>query len=131
MRRIERRIACWGAALLILAFGCGPSDLLGPGAPQGIDGMVLIGPQCPVQSLDDPCPDLPYEASIDVRVPGGGSVTRVQSGSDGTFRVGLRPGLYTLQPEPGDPFPSAQSLDVEVRVNEYSEVTISFDTGIR
>jgi len=131
MRRMERRVMSWGAGFLIMALGCGSSDLLGPGAPQGIDGMVLIGPQCPVQSLDDPCPDLPYEASIEVRVLGGGSVTRVRSGADGTFRVGLRPGSYTLEPESGDPFPIAQAQDVEVRVNEYSEVTISFDTGIR
>ena len=131
MRRMERRVMSWGAGFLIMALGCGSSDLLGPGAPQGIDGMVLIGPQCPVQSLDDPCPDLPYEASIEVRVLGGGSVTRVRSGADGTFRVGLRPGSYTLESESGDPFPIAQAQDVEVRVNEYSEVTISFDTGIR
>jgi len=131
MRRRERYVASWGVALLILASACGSGDLLGPGAAQGIDGMVLVGPQCPVQSLDDPCPDLPYASSIDVRVLGGGLVTSVRSGTDGVFRVGLRPGFYTLEPESGDPFPIAQSQDVEVRVDEYAEVTISFDTGIR
>ena len=93
--------------------------------------MVLIGPQCPVQSIDSPCPDLPYQASIEVRVRGGRSVTRLQSGADGTFRVGLRPGFYTLEPVSGDPLPFAHAQDVEVRVNEYSNVTVSFDTGIR
>ena len=131
MRRRECRVAIFAVVILSLTSGCGSADLLGPDAPQGIDGMVLIGPQCPVQSLDDPCPDLPYEATIEVRVLDGGSVTRVRSGSDGIFRVGLRPGLYTLQPEAGDPFPIAQAQDVEVRANEYSEVTIRFDTGIR
>jgi hypothetical protein len=93
--------------------------------------MVLSGPQCPVASADNPCPDLPYATSIDIRVVGGGLVTRVQSGADGTFRVGLRPGFYTLEPKSGDPFPVAQAQDVEVRVAEYSQVTINFDTGIR
>ena len=120
-----------GAALLATTSACGSDDLLGPDAPQGIEGMVLIGPQCPVQSLEDPCPDLPYGTSIEVRVRGGGSVTHVRSGEDGTFRVGLRPGIYTLRPQSGDPFPVAQSQDVEVTRGEYIQVTISYDTGIR
>ena len=131
MCRRERHTAILIGVLSALTAGCGSTDLLGPDAPQGIDGMVLIGPQCPVQSLDDPCPDLPYEATIEIRLPGGGLVTSVRSRADGTFRVGLRPGLYTLEPESGDPFPIAQAQDVEVRANEYSEVTIAFDTGIR
>ena len=127
----RRPLALVVGGLLALTFGCGSSDLLGPEAAQGIDGRVLIGPQCPVQSVDDPCPDLPYEADIEVRREGGGFVTRLRSGPDGTFRVGLRPGLYTLVPESGDPVPIAQAQDVEVRPNEYTEVTVQFDTGIR
>ena len=120
-----------GAVLILAAAACGSDDLLGPDALQGIEGTVLIGPQCPVQSLENPCPDLPYEASIEIRVRGGGSVTHVRSGADGTFRVGLRPGFYSLRPEEGDPFPTAQPQDVEVVRGAYSEVTINFDTGIR
>ena len=131
MRRREPYMLRWGVALLLAASACGADDLLGPGARQGIEGIALIGPQSPVQSLDDPCPDLPYQTSIDVRIRGGESVTHVRSSADGTFRVGLRPGFYTLQPESGDPFPVAEAQDVEVRIDEYTEVTISFDTGIR
>jgi hypothetical protein len=110
---------------------CGPDALLGPGAPQGIEGLVLVGPQCPVESPEDPCPDLPYEATIEVRDRGGDSVARVRSDADGAFRVGLRPGSYTLVPESGAPFPSAGPQDVDVSEGRYSEVTIRFDTGIR
>lgn len=131
MRRRDPGLSLLVVGLLALAVGCGSADLLGPDAPQGIDGLVLIGPQCPVQSVENPCPDLPYAATIEVRVQGGGSVTSIRSGSDGTFRVGLRPGSYTLAPESGDPFPIAQAQDVEVRANAYTEVTINFDTGIR
>ena len=131
MHRRTRPRALLGAVVTVLLSACAAAELLGPGAPQGIDGMVLIGPQCPVQSLDDPCPDLPHSASIEIRVQGGGVVTRVRSGSDGRFRVGLRPGRYTLRPESGDPFPSAQPQDVEVLAGEYADVTIHFDTGIR
>lgn len=119
------------AVLSAFVSGCGSDDLLGPEAAQGIVGTVLIGPQCPVQPIDGSCPDRPYEATIEVRVRDGGSVTTVRSGSDGTFRVGLRPGLYTLEPRSGNPFPHAQAQDVEVRADEFSEVTIVYDTGIR
>ena len=114
-----------------LAAACGSDDLLGPDAPQGIDGLVLIGPQCPVQSEENPCPDLPYEATVDVRTQAGDLVTRVRSGSDGTFRIGLRAGSYRLVPESGDPFPVAQEQTVEVEAGIYASVTILFDTGIR
>lgn len=119
-------------AMLALTACNGDGDhLLGPDAPQGIEGIVMLGPQCPVQTLEDPCPDLPYEAWIEVRTAGGESVTRVRSGEDGRFRVGLRAGRYVLHPEDGDPFPVASEQEVDVRKSVYSEVTVSFDTGIR
>lgn len=119
------------AVVLALAAACGTDSLLGPDAPQGIDGLVLIGPQCPVQSEENPCPDLPYEAAIELWNEDGEFVTRIRSGTDGTFRVGLRPGSYRLLPQSGDPFPVAQEQTVEVVRDEYVDVTVLFDTGIR
>lgn len=118
-------------AILLTLTACGTDDLLGPDAAQGIEGIVLLGPQCPVQTLENPCPDLPYEAWIDVRRASGGSVTRIRSGEDGRFRVGLRPGPYILDPESGNPFPIASELEVQVDEGVYAEVIVSFDTGIR
>lgn len=119
------------AAVLLVATACGSSDLLGPDAPQGIDGMVLLGPLCPVQTLDDPCPDRPFQAWIKVKGMEGRTVGRTRSGEDGRFRIGLRPGSYVLHPESGDPFPIATEMDVEVERGVYTDVTIHFDTGIR
>lgn len=128
----SRRFRPWhGFAILLALTACGADDLLGPDAPQGIEGIVLLGPQCPVQSLEDPCPDLPYEAWIEVRRASGESVTRIRSAEDGRFRVGLRPGRYILDPESGNPFPIASELEVQVDEGVYAEVTVSFDTGIR
>jgi hypothetical protein len=45
--------------------------------------------------------------------------------------VGLRPGRYMLVPESGDSFPRASEQEVVVAVGVYTEVTVSFDTGIR
>lgn len=121
----------WLSALLLTFAACGASDLLGPDAPQGIEGIVLLGPQCPAESLENPCPDLPYQAWINVRSRGGGTFARVLSGPDGRFRVGLRPGEYILDPESGHPFPVASDVEVGVERNVYTEVTVHFDTGIR
>lgn len=118
------------AALLTLA-GCGAQDLLGPEAPQGIDGIVLLGPQCPVASQEDSCPDLPYQAWIVLRRSDGCRVTRVRSDENGRFRVGLRPGSYVLDPQSGSPFPVAAEQEVVVEAGRYTEVLVSFDTGIR
>jgi len=121
-----RRLAC-----LLALVACGADDLLGPEAAQGIEGIVLLGPQCPVQSIDNPCPDLPHQVWIDVRRAAGGSVTRIRSGEDGRFRVGLRPGLYVLDPESGNPFPAASEQEVEVQEGVHTQVVVSLDTGIR
>jgi hypothetical protein len=116
---------------LVVLAACGASELLGPGSPQGIEGLVLLGPMCPVVSADDPCPDQPYEAWIEVRNAAGGLVTGVRSGEDGRFRVGLRAGSYVLAPLSGNPFPSASEQEVVVREGEYTDVVVGFDTGIR
>ena len=58
-------------------------------------------------------------------------MTRFRTGDDGRFRVGLRPGHYVLVPESGDPFPVTSEQEVDVAAGVYSEVVISFDTGIR
>ena len=117
--------------LAALPSGCGSDLLLGPDADQGIDGVALRGPLCPVVSQDDPCPDEPYSAWIRIGEEGGGQVTRVRSGTDGRFRVGLKPGRYVVEGESGDPFPRGERQAVEVEVGVWSEITVSFDTGIR
>lgn len=121
---------------ILLALGTaaacdGSSPLLGPDAAQGIEGLVLLGPQCPVQREDEPCPDEPYEADIRILDTDRDRITAVRSGSDGRFRVGLEPGAYILDPVSGDPFPTASAILVEVEPDVFTSVTIHFDTGIR
>lgn len=114
-----------------LALGCqAGSALLGPDALQGIDGLTLLGPMCPVQQADS-CPDQPYQAWLSIYASSGRRVTRLQTGPDGRFHVGLEPGAYTLQPESGDPLPRASDQTVEVTPGSFVAVTIHFDTGIR
>ena len=66
-----------------------------------------------------------------MRTAGGVLLTRVRSDEEGRFRVGLRSGSYILDPESGSPFPTAGEQAVEVDDGVYTEVIVSFDTGIR
>lgn len=127
-RSVRRR----GVLVCALALaGCGASDLFGPDALQGIEGVALRGPICPVQRPNDPaCEPRPHQADVVVFTEGR-FVTSFRTGEDGRFRVGLPTGHYRLVPESGDPFPVAQVEEVEVVVGVYAEVTLSFDTGIR
>jgi hypothetical protein len=129
----DSRRVFWVLAIFAIlgAVACGTGDLLGPGAPQGIEGTVLLGPQCPVQTAEDPCPDLPFQAWIQVLELDGRPLARIRSGEDGTFRIGLRPGSYVLDPDSGDPFPHASPMEVTVQKGRFTSVIVHLDTGIR
>ena len=107
-----------------------PSATL-PASGQGIQGQALLGPTCPVVRAEDPCPDRPYQATIDVLSPDGAFVKEFTTAADGTFTVHLPPGDYILQGGGGKAFPRAPRLSVTVRAGAYTQVRLSFDSGIR
>jgi hypothetical protein len=99
----------------------------------GIEGQVLIGPNCPgpVSSEDTNCGDKPYQATIAVLDSSGQQVTQFQSDEEGRFKVNLPPGTYTLKPQADNPLPMAAEQTVEVQEGQFISVTIYYDTGIR
>jgi hypothetical protein len=106
-----------------------------PTAPQaGLEGLVLIGPACPVIGKDTPCPDEPYQAILVVTESGTGrKVATVQSGPDGLFRVEIPPGEYLLEPQspnPGAP-PFAEPQTVTVEAGRFTSVQVLYESGIR
>ena len=87
---------------------------------------------CPVMTQDDPCPDRPYVATIVIRDSQGSEVCATESGEDGIFRVGLPPGQYEVDPSNGQyglPYASPQTVVVEPGL--YTDVLVSYDSGIR
>jgi hypothetical protein len=132
----SRRRTIWTAVLVavlagLFAVGCDTTFLLGIDAEQGIIGLVLLGPTCPVQTSDPSCEDRPYSGWLTVTHSSGQKVTRIQSNAEGRFRVGLRPGRYVVTPDSGDPFPRGEPEDVEVVAGTFSPVTLRLDSGIR
>ena len=104
-----------------------------PSGASGVRGTVLLGPTCPVETVESPCPDRPL-ADVEVQVlQGGDVVATVRSDGDGRFTVALEPGDYVLQAvvEQGGPGMSAKPVDVTVTSGAFVEVNVPVDSGIR
>jgi hypothetical protein len=117
-------------ALGLILAACG-TPAAQPGT--GIQGMVQVGPTCPVEQLNSPCPPRPLGATIVVRDGNGTVVTRFHSGADGRFKVNLAAGSYTLLGlTVGSSFlPRPIPTSVTVTQGTYAWVTVQYDSGIR
>jgi hypothetical protein len=126
-----KRIAAILFVLATLLTSCG--DRVPATSDSGISGVVVSGPQCPVETLQSPCPDLPV-ADIVVRVTAadGSLAAEPMTDAAGRFEVTLDPGDYVLQPEvEGGGASSAKPQQVAVVEGSFVEVTLLVDTGIR
>jgi hypothetical protein len=109
---------------------CARSSAAGEG-DSGIAGRVVVGPSCPVEVANSPCPDRPLATDLEI-VRGSEVVASVRSGDDGRFRVALDPGSYTIRPKASDgPFPTGQAVNVTVPPHTFVSVTVPLDSGIR
>lgn len=121
------------ALTLVVLVACAKAGPLSGSGASGIEGVVTIGPACPVQIQGTPCPNQPYAAKIVVH-QGSNVVTTFETGADGRFHIPLDPGTYDV---------SAVSLQsngisrmtpippVDVKDGAYTSVSIVFDSGIR
>ena len=102
----------------------------------GIKGIALLGPMCPVQKIppDPNCADRPYKTELVATLAGqSGDTTQFSSGSDGKFVVDLLPGDYTIgSADTAGMFSHCKSQGaITVNKNEYTNITLNCDTGIR
>ncbi len=114
---------------------CDAAEEAPPSPDSGIRGVVLLGPRCPVVVESSPCPDEPLQATIDVySADRSRKVASITSDVDGHFQLALNPGDYYLDPLPPDPdstLPAGSPATVTVTPGEWTDVSISYDTGIR
>jgi hypothetical protein len=117
-------------ALVTLA-ACGAQGA--PPTGTGIQGIVEVGPTCPVERINSPCPPRPLAATIVVRDGSGAEVRRFNSGSDGRFKIDLRPGTYAIVGlTTGSSFlPRPIPTTAAVVAGSYTTVNIEYDSGIR
>jgi hypothetical protein len=97
----------------------------------GVEGSVTIGPMCPVMQENVPCLDQPYQAVLTVLTPNGKKVTQFQTDEQGYFKVELAPGDYVMHPESPNSLPFAADVPFSVEQHRFTQLAISYDSGIR
>jgi hypothetical protein len=123
-------------AVLALLVGCGGSAPGSDGAELGrVEGTVFLGPQCPVETVESPCPDLPL-ADVEVQLTAGDEVVGTEvSDAAGRFTIEIEPGTYmlgaVLEAEPPASMLFAKPVSVTVVANGTVEANLLVDTGIR
>lgn len=95
----------------------------------GVSGLALAGPQCPVEVLGQPCPDLPVDVTLAFS-QGATTVATVQTGAAGTFALDLPAGTYTVA-STASPFPTLAAQEVTVPASSHAWLELRLDTGIR
>jgi len=103
-----------------------------PDGTSGISGVTLLD-ACPVEPIDPPCAIRPFSARVSITEASSATlVTTIVSGSDGRFRVALKPGRYVLRPATATgALPRSVPVVVDVQPGKYASVTVRFDSGIR
>jgi len=116
-------------AISWLACGAGPASL----ENTGIRGQVLMGPVTPGPQREGEPDEAPFSALFHVLDDEDVEVARFESDEDGRFEVALAPADYTIVPDTSAPImnPTRQRHEVTVPQEDYAEVTLRFDTGLR
>ncbi|MEK6302152.1 MAG: carboxypeptidase-like regulatory domain-containing protein [Acidobacteriota bacterium] len=114
---------------------------VGGGAPvtpqgeSGVEGQAVISPAHPGPTRQGDSSSAPYQTTLVVLSTGDGrEMARVQTGSDGRFRISLPPGEYTIGLPPDQQrrkFPRGEEQTVKVLPGKFTNVTINFDSGMR
>jgi hypothetical protein len=101
------------------------------GTPSGgVQGRVTSGPTCPVEIQGSPCPPAVWTGTVRATAPDG-AVHETTTGADGSYRLALQPGTYTVTPVvPGGGPPAAKPVTVVVG-DSMQTVDLQVDSGIR
>lgn len=100
-----------------------------------ITGSVWLGPTCPVEREppDPQCADKPYAASLVLTTLDGAQIIKeFNSDAEGKFYIEMPPGQYAIRSAAAaNILPYCQTQPFEVPANDFVQVVVSCDTGIR
>jgi hypothetical protein len=101
-------------------------------AETGLRGTVLWGPVEPGPARVGQSDEAPFHATFNV-LAAERQVARFKSDKKGNFEVLLPAGDYTIVPDKSTPIPAPQSQtkSVTVPADDFAEITLRFDTGMR
>lgn len=100
----------------------------------GIEGQAVISPAHPGPTRQGQSDTAPFQTTLVIsRTSDGAEVSRLETGSDGRFRVALPPGTYKVGPPAGTGrrLPRGVEETVTVTPGKFAQVTINFDSGMR
>jgi len=98
----------------------------------GIEGEVLLGPQCPgATRTSEECPDKPLSGTFELLDLKGNKVKEFTSDLLGKFSIAVPPGDYSIRLKSSSPFPSCGKSGIVPVETGYVEVIVFCDTGIR
>ena len=102
-----------------------------PETADGLSGFVMRGPTQPVCSDPVSCEE-PFSAGFQIK-KNNVTVGAFRSTSEGCFAVQVPAGNYLIVPDADAPIlaPQSQTQDVSVVPNVWTQVSLTFDTGIR
>jgi len=116
-------------AALLLA-GCGSNSAGGQGDAT-VSGRVMVGPTCPVEVADSPCPPRPANGAL-VQVLQNNTVVGSDTADDqGNFSIDAPAGTSVVKASWTTGLPSEDVLTVELRAGETTTITLTLDSGIR
>jgi hypothetical protein len=95
-----------------------------------VSGTVTAAPTCPVERVGHPCPARDVVATVRAAV-GTRVVASTTSKADGTYRLKLPTGMYTISAATVAAFPRCNPKPVKVVAPAPIEASIVCDTGIR
>ena len=101
----------------------------------GVEGIVTIGPTCPVVRYPDDgtCANRPYQTTLiiasDLKGKGGGILVRTDK--NGYFSHELMPGNYTISAQSQTSMPRLAPVTFEVKLHTRVALNLIFDSGIR
>jgi uncharacterized surface anchored protein len=100
-----------------------------------MDGTATAGPVCPVERVppESACAPRPVAgAVVEIRDASGKEVAQAVTASDGSFRIDLPPGVYTVEAQAAAGLMgTAGPQTVTVTRGEVTVVQLAYDTGIR
>jgi hypothetical protein len=117
-------------ALVALSVLAPISAASGSSASSGLRGLVTLSPTRPVCLEEQPC-SKPAVGVVLVFRGDGGSITRVTTRADGTYRVSLRPGRYTVAAPRYRVGSGITPQTVRVPRGRVAHLDFEIDTGIQ
>jgi hypothetical protein len=120
------------AVLLVVGLASTACSSGGGGRSSGIVGTVRLGPTCPVERADSPCPPVIWTGTVRAS-SGTGASYEVETDGQGRFAIDLPPGTYEVVPVTAGGPPTGVPTIVTVHEGEGSpqRVDLTVDSGIR